>query len=94
VCSCKSQLYYLELPPDYLDHWSIFLFRQVTGGSSGIGKALAIHAAELGANVTIVARNKASKQNKVYKKTKYCKADVSTSCSSQLILQLSLNHLL
>ena len=31
---------------------------QVTGGSSGIGKALAVGAVKLGANVTILARNK------------------------------------
>ena len=33
---------------------------QVTGGSSGIGKAVAIKSAKLGANVTILARNKVS----------------------------------
>lgn len=33
-------------------------FFQVTGGSSGIGKCIAIEAAKIGANVTIVARNK------------------------------------
>ena len=31
---------------------------QVTGGSSGIGKALAVGVVKLGANVTILARNK------------------------------------
>ena len=30
---------------------------QVTGGSSGIGKALAIKLAQCGANVTVLARN-------------------------------------
>lgn len=35
-----------------------FYFFQVTGGSSGIGKCIAIEAAKIGANVTIVARNK------------------------------------
>ena len=34
------------------------MVNQVTGGSSGIGKSLAIQAAQRGANVTIMARNK------------------------------------
>lgn len=33
------------------------LFVQVTGGSSGIGKSVAVQAAEKGANVTIIARS-------------------------------------
>ncbi|XP_026679682.1 3-ketodihydrosphingosine reductase-like [Diaphorina citri] len=35
----------------------VFLFHQVTGGSSGIGKHVAIEAAKRGAHVTIVARD-------------------------------------
>lgn len=35
----------------------VFCLFQVTGGSSGIGKALAIKLAKCGANVTIIARN-------------------------------------
>ena len=39
-------------------HGNFYDLLQVTGGSSGIGKALAVGAAKLGANVTILARNK------------------------------------
>lgn len=38
--------------------WCLLIFfLQITGGSSGIGKALAIEAVKNGANVTIMARN-------------------------------------
>lgn len=39
------------------DMMLINFFFQITGGSSGIGKALAIEAVKNGANVTIMARN-------------------------------------
>lgn len=41
-----------------------FCLLQITGGSSGIGRSIAIEAAARGANVTIIARNQ-SKLNAV-----------------------------
>jgi len=36
------------------------LLLQITGGSSGIGKAIAVEVAKKGANVTLLARNQVS----------------------------------
>ena len=51
------------LASQYIMHYMyacLFFFSynfQITGGSSGIGKALALEAARQGASVTIMARN-------------------------------------
>jgi NAD(P)-dependent dehydrogenase (short-subunit alcohol dehydrogenase family) len=45
------------LPEKYHDHLSTGHHTQVTGGSKGIGKHIAIEAVKLGANVSIMARN-------------------------------------
>uniref|UniRef100_A0A1B6FIX8 3-dehydrosphinganine reductase n=1 Tax=Cuerna arida TaxID=1464854 RepID=A0A1B6FIX8_9HEMI len=57
----------------------------VTGGSSGIGKSVAIQAAARGANVTIIARDP--------NKLKSAKEEISQSCSSSLqrIVTISLD---
>lgn len=49
----------------------------VTGGSSGIGRAVAVDAAKRGANVTLLARNQG--------KLSECKADVINSCKDKNI---------
>lgn len=43
----------------HINGWYLLLF-QVTGGSSGIGKAIAVEAAKRGASITLLARNQVS----------------------------------
>ncbi|CAK1555294.1 unnamed protein product [Leptosia nina] len=65
----------------------------ITGGSSGIGKAVAIEAAELGASVTIIGRDKNKLQSVVdeiksrhtihsYQKIQYASLDVTSDYKS------------
>jgi 3-dehydrosphinganine reductase len=44
----------------------------VTGGSSGIGKCVAIEAASRGADVTLIARDVKKLESAVSEVTKYC----------------------
>lgn len=44
----------------------------ITGGSSGIGEAVAVQAAQLGANVTIIGRDEHRLKRSVYEVQKHC----------------------
>lgn len=63
-------------------------FVQVTGGSSGIGKSVAVQAAEKGANVTIIARDSG--------KLRDAKEEITSACISadQKIVSISCEFML